>query len=261
MKRFLCGIAAAAILAGSSAPAMAYFEGGSLVRTLYERGTSSFEMGSDLGIDGAFTPAGYTPGVVGDLINVGSLWSVASSIYISYWGGDKTGTLTGNYWAGSTDPVSMTMAAGKWSSIDDSIDVLNYYKTLGGPTVNANRDYSTTSAGSYYKKMDKGGTSYGSFAASLAQGSWEMEFSLADLLADPDHAIDLTLYYFNYDNTNGSAGVAQAVIRTELLAGGDGLFGTSDDQLRTNIVPIPGSLLLLGSGLLALVGIRRRRPA
>lgn len=101
---------------------------------------------------------------------------------------------------------------------------------------------------SYYTLMDKNGTATGSFGQFLTL-PFNGEASLAPLATVG--YVDQTLFY--YGNADTSApGVKMAVIRT---------FADGHTELNPNAVPVPASVLLLGSGLLGLIGIRRKMAA
>jgi hypothetical protein len=70
--------------------------------------------------------------------------------------------------------------------------------------------------------------------------------NLSGFDASGQQYVDQYLYYFEYPNTE-SAGLKVATIRTY-----------ENGTTEINPVPVPAAVYLLGSGLLALVGIRRK---
>lgn len=271
MKRFLCGIAAAAILAGSSAPAMAYFEDLHLIRSIYAT-AGTVEVGTDLSFDvstfelapGFVPPTSPLNAQANPDVAVSLFDGALNTLVVAYWAHDMarqdfyaTGFLTTAY--GGTDTDSLFMLGRKQSTADGTYNpTQNLYSSMGAQTaVLADK----TTLGSYYNRFDVNDPGAGSMGANLRNDSYEMDMYLGALLTVG--YVDQLLYKFDYNGSGSTVeGVPVAVIRTFLTSDGT-TIDLNGDKIATviNPVPIPGGLLLLGSGLLALVGIRRRRPA
>jgi hypothetical protein len=85
------------------------------------------------------------------------------------------------------------------------------------------------------------------------------EISLADLATKG--YVDQFLYYFATPNSNAasSTGVKVATIRTKLNT--NNIITTEINPVSQVTTPIPAAAWLMGSGLLGMIGIRRKNKA
>ena len=96
------------------------------------------------------------------------------------------------------------------------------------------------------------GTSVGGFGTFIDNGLGEA--NLAAL--DSGGSVDLYLYYYP-TATDGNAGSGLQVAK--LTTSADGHVAVTGEPMPET--PIPPSILLLGSGLIGLIGIRRKQSA
>jgi hypothetical protein len=274
MKKLAVVLVAAMLVFSLAGQAAAFFEDLHLIRTIYDT-TSTTEIGSDLGLKALTSYGAYWPpspsDFVGDLVAKSQFSGGLADLRVAYYGIDKTNV---DVWATgfgtgypatnppgpwTTDGDGLQMGAGKWSGLSGAMTRLQGYYAGGGTSTFIG---SKSAASSYWNELDKAGVSVGSLGGSLRLASfYEVEISLADLLTNG--YVDQILYFFNTPTTTEFA-TEIATIRTYLDLGADGIVGgtgANADRIGTmiNPVPIPGSVLLLASGLLGLFGFRRKR--
>jgi hypothetical protein len=159
----------------------------------------------------------------------------ASGLSVGYFVFNTTGTA--GYWLVSTDESGLTSNANtKISSTGSFTNVINYYKGLAG-----SGSVAIGSAGndnSYYGNLQAGFSGVTGVAGEVTLPS--------------SGSVDQYLYYFTYSN-GSTTGTEVADIRT--FADGH------TEIIPVSSVPIPAAVWLLGSGLIGLVGIRRRETA
>ena len=245
MKK-LAVIAAAAMLVFSFVgQAAAYFDDElSITRVVYHR-SGTFEVGTDLMVnaeDLRLNPSNYQDYITGGGM---AAWNIGmfpgadySDLYVAYFAkyqtgadayisGPDTGLTTGNRKIGGFNTGATA--------------ITGLYQTGLEQTVT----FEQANENSYWKNMDKAGLSIGSMAALLT--TYLANESLGTLLTDG--FVDQYLYFWDTANSVGS-GLQIATIRT--MADGSTI-------INPNPVPIPGSVLLLASGLLGVFGFRRKR--
>ncbi|MEA2084753.1 MAG: hypothetical protein U9O82_11095 [Thermodesulfobacteriota bacterium] len=252
-KKSLALAAAAVVFSATSA--MATFEDFSLVRVVYDT-AGSIEIHTDLGDVNTLSVGG--PHTVGGGVDA---WTPADFGYESTDPGDNNYAnlkvayfATGGFFNGGDAWVSSTRTpeaiVGTTAGIlTASMDIRDRNSQFGPNTVE--RDSTNIYASStYWQAMDKWGVGVGTYAGTLTTGSFS-EALLADL--DTVGYVDQTLYYLDINNQGPDAnvlGVELADIRT--MADGSTIITQS-------AVPIPGTVLLFGSGLLGLVGLKRSK--
>ncbi|MEZ4601727.1 MAG: PEP-CTERM sorting domain-containing protein [Syntrophotaleaceae bacterium] len=237
MKKFLSLIAIAAMaLVFTAGSALADFASGQLIRVIYQD-NGDVEMATSLG--SVADLLGTNNNTVGSSVSLSSFagadYSNLNVAYLVYGGGANTT----HYFSGETDVVPMT-GSRNGSSLNTNLNtVVSYYSTLG-------TDSATASQGSVLSFAYRFGTD-GLLADFYTRGN--AIANLADLATAG--YVDQTLYSFATPNA-AAAGVAVATLRTALV---NGVMVTT---VNPSAVPVPASLLLFGSGLLGLVGVRRK---
>lgn len=224
--------------------AMAYFEDNHVTMFAYTLGGN--EVGYDLGdtasidftaVHNVLAPAGTfdwlaeTGATDLGAVNVG-IYAGSGSAYEAWF----VTTLA------NTEPViSMPNVNNFWNGITA---IRGHYGT------DTRKDSGTYDVpGSYGQAMGAGG-SYGAFHGG--------DIALGELnLADASGLSDLYLYRFTYPGTGSVLTLDPGATTLHKAAIDIGL----DGSVTLNPVPIPGAAILLGSGLLGLVGIRRRKLA
>ena len=245
MKKKLFVTAAVFMLMFSFAgQAMAAFTSGDLIMVVYKTGGTGNEVAIDLGAFSASTPVSgttlYNANTFALSQFTGSSWSDLNVAYF-----EKSSGGSPNFWlSGPTDGVQTNNGAIKSGLNTAMSQVLGAYSTAasGASMVTL----ASSSANSYWQSLNLSGTSVGQFATYVNQVS---EKNLAALASTG--YVDQYLYYYPKatNGTNGS-GVAIADVRT-----------FADGHTEISAVPIPAAIWLLGSGLIGLVGIRRRETA
>jgi hypothetical protein len=273
MKKLAVLAVAAMLVFSLAGQAAAYFEDSHLIRTIYDT-TSTTEIGSDLGLKALTTYGAYWPpspnDLVGDLVAKSQFSGGLADLRVAYYaknfattdvwatGFGSAAPATNPPGAFTTDGDALQMGNRKWSNINGAITlVASYYDDGGTSTYVAAKTF----ANAYYQKLDLNGVSLGSLAGSLnGTAYFELEVSLIDLITQ--RYVDQILYFFNTPDSV-TYGLEVATIRTYLDPGVDKIFGNADDKIGTminpNPVPVPGSVLLLASGLLGLFGFRKKR--
>jgi hypothetical protein len=261
MKRHISVLLAALLVLTIAGQAAAYFEKGHLIRVVYDKAGSGVEVATDLGDISSWTTSGIAASTPLSLLVgkdaeftlaqfAGKSWADLNVEYYAYtttanksW---TSGSLSGQTAKGSTGFSAYSSAGTSESTYYNGLaqdvgttTVLGQSATVIGIGTNNN---------SHWKKMDGSGLQVGGFAGFIADKSGEV--NLADLASTG--YVDQALYFYPNPAAVGVAGAQVAILRT--LADGTTLI----NAVATNPVPVPAAAWLLGTGIVALVGIRRR---
>ncbi len=250
MKKYFGIFLAAMLMVGAAGQAMAYFAEGQLIRVVYNH-NGTVEVGTDLGSAASLAGTAANANLaVGGGAAAFSLGQVAGAtnvdqLFVAYFGkinGSADAWLSGNPAAA---PVS---GARKFSGFSSDVTGMSTnYGSFGSMTVIGQQSHPN----SFNSLFNDGGLqNYNFFGGFIPLKSPGGEMNLA-ALATVGY-VDQTLYFFNTPDS-ALAGVAKVTLRT--MADGSTIINPG------SAVPIPPSVLLLGSGLLGMIGIRRKISA
>jgi hypothetical protein len=258
MKRKLSVLLAALMVFAVAGQAAAYFDDLNLIRSIYSA-SGAVEVGSDLGGGvNTFSLASPLNVIRGTAVGLSTFDGGLDTLVVGYWSHNQTGQdfyATGNYMDGD----GLTMLGRKQNTADGTYNpVQTFYATSGSATTVAS---DKTAVDSYYKAFDRSNPGSGQMGTNLKNDSYEMDISLAALLTVG--YVDQYLYFFDYNAASGDkGGVEVAVIRTFLTTDGS-TIDLNGNKIATainpNAVPVPAAVWLLGTGIVGLVGIRRRK--
>lgn len=244
MKKIMMLMMAVVLVFSMAGQAAADFSTTSLLRAVYDA-SGTLESVTDLGTITDKT-APFTNNVVYNSNNFstamfgGTDFSNLRVAYFAidyadkdiYLSGPMTSQTSGSRKLAGTNTAISTMIVGYNAILSDTQKMGTMLKT---------------GVQSYYQLLDLAGNSKGSFAAYIPGANGEASLAALATIG----YVDQTLYYYG-NGDSAAAGVKMAVIRT---------FADGHTELNPNAVPVPASVLLLGSGLLGLIGIRRKMAA
>lgn len=232
---------AAMLLLGFTGQAMAYFTAGDLIQVVYQAGGTGNEVLTDLGAVST-TTGPITTGINTSQLSTlfpGQSWSNLDVAYFAFTP-QNGGAL--NLWISGT-PGGQTNSAGFQVTTKSALNsVLSSINTASTNQV----VQSSSASSSYWNAVDKNGTAVGMFNSFIAGGG---EVNLAALASG--NTANLSLYYYPTSTVN-SAGPG---VELETLA----ISSNGTTTVTPQATPIPATFLLFGSGLLGLVGIRRKQ--
>jgi len=249
-KKMIVLLAGAMLTMAGAGNAFAYFTGDDLIRVVYNA-TTGVETATDLGsittilADAANTVVGS--GADAFTTNGSPVSSFAGSS-VAYFA--VTGT-AGLYVSGNPTVGAPKNVNTQWTATQNALSAIDgTYASLGGSTVKSSTNPANNN--SYYILADQGGTNPGVLGgvikSTYVTGT---EASLATLTgATP---LSQTLYYFSAANLSGKTAVAELVLQTNA----DG--STTINPGAVAATPIPPSFFLMGSGLLGMIGLRRKK--
>ena len=244
MKKIVVLFAAAMLLFGFSGQAMATTVYNDLIQVIYAtNNNNTTEYITDLGnvntLISEATPSGYTLGNV-NLSGLGTL----NNYQVAYFATNNN--IGQNIWV-SGNGIQISQNAGT----SQASAFATPYNVLMGQALTNKSGFNTmtlasTSTNSYMNLMNQGSnlTSdglYGGFGGFL--GNYNGESTIAGSA--------VTQYLYEYVNANTSQNGLEVL---KLVTNADG-----STELVATATPVPPSVLLLGSGLLGLVGIRRKQ--
>jgi hypothetical protein len=245
MKKIVTIMAAALLTLGAAANAMAYFANGDLIRVAYVRGGIN-EVATDLGsasniVSGTTVTLNGTNGLTLSALGATS-WD---QVYVAYFALD---TNTKKIWE-SAD-ASTTTNKNAYTALGSAMSNLYQgYGSVGGAT-NQTVTLAMSDPHSYstlFNNNDATGVSDGYMAN--YNTSWAgVESNLAALATGGTATATI---YTKVANTTAALAVTPLTVTTN----------PDGSAIATTSTPIPPSFLLLGSGLLGMVGIRRKFTA
>jgi hypothetical protein len=257
MKKKLLVFAAVFMLVLSVAgQAMASFAVGDLIEVVYQTNGLGNEVATDLGPLTSLTSAASVTdsGNLGNTINFTTLFpgQSVSNLNVAYF----MYTASGAFWVSGPIPPSDGQTIEANGHVTAAKSAMNLVQNLyagnlvSGSTTQA--QIASSAGNSYWNLLDKNSVAVGSFGT-LVNGGTANEANLANLATTG--YVDQYLYYYpsSVSGIKNSAGVEIADIRT--FADG------STEIIPLVTTPLPAAFWLLGSGLVGLVGIRRRKMA
>ncbi|AJE03234.1 hypothetical protein [Geobacter pickeringii] len=249
-KKMIALIAGAMMSIAMAGSAMAAFTDQSLVQVIYDT-TSSTEIATNLGtISSLVGTTNNTitanPFVLSDFGATASLANLRVGYFV-------TGTASVSGYAANAPSTTTYLAAGRLTNFQSLGNlVTTYYNSLGTTDkIVASQSF----ANSYVSAYDKPNVaSYGSNITTTTFGfnyTTTGEASLATLAANSP--VSMSLYQY----TGAARAYSQGVQALTVALNADGTT-TINAQSAPAATPIPAAAYLLGSGLLGMVGIRRK---
>jgi hypothetical protein len=250
MKKLLVIAAAALLMMGVAGQAQAYFTAGDLIQVMYDSKTN-VEVATDLGVISGLSGVtndklaadGASSAVSLSSFGTGAAWS---DVVVAYFGVSPLNTLAPSgsnpiqLWIGaqSAPTATMSKSGGIKNQIGSAIGVYTANTTTASAVITGSNPgypngYNTFAGGTYMGFL-------------AAPGNYGAEVSAA---TDQQ----LNLYTYTFTSTRGTNPVMTQV--SGILIDTNGGVTT----INPSAVPIPPSILLMGSGLLGLVGIGRRK--
>ncbi|HBA72266.1 MAG: hypothetical protein A2X82_01520 [Geobacteraceae bacterium GWC2_55_20] len=241
-RKKLAVLVAAALMSLTASSAFAAFADLELIRVYYDRAGN--EVATDLGKVKDILAAPST--------TFAGSFDGLSTGYAVYFALDRTAGMSDLWATGSTTTASTIVGTslGITSLKSGTTYMYSLYNTQGG----TNYTGPASALNSYTKKLS---ATQGWLANSIASVSrLNTEASLSNLLSTGTGSVTQALYFWDNALTSVAAekiGVSVATIITNA----DG----STTVNSTVATPIPAAFYLMGSGLLGLVGMRRRNKA
>jgi hypothetical protein len=247
MKKILILLAVAVLLLGVSGQSMASLTTGDLIRVVYKNGGTGSEVATDMGAAGWTTPISGSTLYNTNNFSLGQFagagWGDLSVAYYA-------NTTAGSFWFSGPDG-GMDNSASKLALVRTALTQMNgVYSTAMG-TTGKQGSILSSNASSYWNKMNLGGTNVGSWDGYVGTGMGVQ--SLADL--GTLGYVDQYLYYYPSSSSN-TAGTGMKLAQIRTFAD-----GTTRLSEVPSAVPIPAAVYLFGTGLVGLIGIRRKKAA
>ncbi|HUJ16789.1 MAG TPA: hypothetical protein VL197_02255 [Nitrospirota bacterium] len=255
MKKIMMLVMVVMLMLGVSGQAMAAFSDGDLIRVVYSTAGTN-EVATDLGSIANLTSASSTlVNFNTNNFNFASLGAGAnaSNSYVVYYSLTLSPNPKNQAWL-SGPAGGQTTAKSSWTSFSSAAHTVNgQYQLTGGGSSQVT--LATNDPNSFYQQLEGGGSLVGYMKGFIPTSSSAIATaSLANLATNG--YVDQVLYYYGLPSgINGtSTGLNVSTIRT--MADGSTVLNPGAPA-----TPIPAAAYLFGSGLLGLVGLRRKMAA
>ncbi len=260
MKKAVAVSMASALLFGAAVQAQAYFEEGHLTQVVYNENNN--EVFTDLGMIGTdfnMSDTGKELASAGtvdySMVGVGSWNDVSMAMFA-----DNTDISSANptgyhfYFATAKDTFPQVSANnGDWAAFNAATENIGVYLGNHGGDVNSTVALDQPSNPQSYRKL-MNGAGPGTYALLNYSAAENGEANLAALM-DANGYVDMYLWHYGTKDLqgaiNGTAPLVEYIESATLRLNADG-------STVLNPVPLPASVLLFGSSLLGLIGIRRK---
>lgn len=252
MFKKLATIVAAAMMTLSASSAFAAFANYDLVRVISDS-SSTREIATNLG--NITSLSGLTNVTLGGGVDAFTNFigtSSLSNLSVTYFAVNRSSALNGTIFIASNSAT--TPQTGGVANIHNRLaiggsltPVLPYYNTLAatGSTVVADNTNGQSLAGKF------GTTTLGTYGGYATPFATTTNLTLADLATTP-----LTMTVWQFGNSTNMALAQTGVKMLDITLNADGSSTINAGSVAT---PIPAAAWLLGSGLMGLVGLRRRQ--
>lgn len=243
MKKLVGFVAAGVLMFGLAGQAKAAFTDGDVIRVMYDASTG-VEIATDLGSAASLTSASNLSTATVNLSQFGSTatWSQVNVAYFGNVAGSNTA-----YVASATAPVAAGSLYSSFSGAVTSIE--GVYAGNGGTSTTANAD-------GYYTQMNGSGLNVGTYSNFIPGVNNELNMnSLGTSPQDDLYSIAVTSHVSGRNTTYTYVTTDLMTLNTTLNGN---VAGTIINE-GTSATPVPPSLLLMGSGLLGLIGVGRRK--
>jgi hypothetical protein len=229
------------------------FATGDLILSVYNNTATTPEIGIDLGSLSSLNLNNTVAVTLGN-INLSALgtssWSDLNAGIFAY---TSTASSTTAYFATTTNGTPSIKTGSLTSFTNDANLVTNYYQTQSGGT-STTPALATTNHNTYYYTMDTHGTvegAYGGYNKDIADNPEAN-------LANGDSGTSTTLYLYEFLSNTAVAGANgnPYVAMIDIMSNGNIVL-----DANASTVPIPAAFLLFGSGLLGLIGLKRKQIA
>ncbi|MDY6989265.1 MAG: VPLPA-CTERM sorting domain-containing protein [Thermodesulfobacteriota bacterium] len=237
MKKISAILLAVMLVFAVAGQASAAFENNHLVQVVHN--SADKEFGVDLGDIGTIDMSGTNVllAPVGS-VNFGALGSYAE-LNVGFFGAD---TAAYQNWIATTKTTDPLIAPAQLLNFENGASSVQ-------ATYQSDPSQSYNQPGTYGSIMNLNGVAEGAYAGwNLHQADGES--GLADLASTG--YVDMYLYHWSFSTLD--KGPDAGTDYTGILR----LYANGSTVLNPSAVPIPGAAILLGSGLIGLVGIRRR---